>query len=323
MSGGAYDDQTQTTASGSPSLTVSAADPSSNGTLSVKTYIDGQPTSDGASADRNCSTASCTITANGQLDLSALSPGGHFIDVRATDGAGNVDDTSWGIVVGSPAQPMYRSIGDCWKGASRTMAEPTQYNLTPAFSFMPLTELTLGCNPDPSAVATAGTDDVPATVPYVSESFGTCQPDIATAEGGCAPPLTIQFWPNCARNEHSYSVPDPTTGADELMANTDLNLGQMTASMLPQIQQAIGGSSQLIPTSAIGVLASKLSQMSAASYEGGTRVEVYAGSTTIVIFADNPVVADLAAAAASLRAASSGLPTDNLTADALGQGCGS
>lgn len=101
----------------------------------------------------------------------------------------------------------------------------------------------------------------------MSAIYGTCD-DVS---GDCAPPLEIQSWPSCARSASSYDTVAPD--------GTDLE---------PSTAFAASGS---VPS---------------ASFEGGTRQEVYLPSVTVVIFATNAAVARSAADAVAIAAAGSG-----------------
>lgn len=83
--------------------------------------------------------------------------------------------------------------------------------------------------------------------------YGDCIPPqdaLGSYDGGCPPPVQVQVWPACKRNPASY-----------------------TQDMLSPIgdKQTVRG----VP---------------AASYEGGRRLEVQTGTSTVVIFADAELV---------------------------------
>ncbi len=325
VSGPAYDSRLQQTASGNLTLNVNATDSdashATSGTTSIQTLVDGQATASGPNASQPCSSGGCNLSASGNVNYDSLSPGAHTVEIRATDAAGNVGEEDFVVVTGSPDQ-IYRQIDDCWTGGTApTMASPQMIDLGATFDSLPLSDASLDCNPNPSAVAAAGTDAVPNTVPYASLSYGDCQLDPNEPEhAGCAPPLTIQYWPQCARNEGSYFVPAPD-GSDQAMENTDVALDQLPGPLFSQVQQALTQESSLLP--AINADLSGLALLPAASYEGGTRVEIYSGTTTIVIFANDPALANLATSAVALRLLANGLKMDPYTANprALGSGC--
>jgi hypothetical protein len=102
---------------------------------------------------------------------------------------------------------------------------------------------------------------------YVSTIYGTCNP----IPDGCGPPLDIQSAPECARNPRSYEqnpgfVPSP--GEPEEPAEA-----------LPLVKLS---PAPWIPASSV---------------ENGRRIEIYAGGTTVVIFADDSGLAHRAAEA--------------------------
>lgn len=95
----------------------------------------------------------------------------------------------------------------------------------------------------------------PATVPFSLAVYGDCTP---APEEGCAPPLEIQTWPECRRNMASYSITDAAGNQQPY----------------PHVQSALAA------TPAIPV----------ATFDQGTRTEIYTGPSTIVVFAENPSV---------------------------------
>jgi hypothetical protein len=83
------------------------------------------------------------------------------------------------------------------------------------------------------------------TARYVSFVYGECRPP--SRESGCAPPAEIQVWPVASRSLDSYRSPAPVTPVP-----------------LP------------MPTTIRG--------LPAAFFDHGTRLEIYAPRTTIVLF---------------------------------------
>ena len=84
---------------------------------------------------------------------------------------------------------------------------------------------------------------------WISEAtYGTCD----TSEGGCGPPLEIQSWPECDRNFSSYGVIEPPRA-------------------LSPLKSFFLSGSYKIPTAAF-------------EYGITTRLEMYTGQTTVVIF---------------------------------------
>jgi hypothetical protein len=101
--------------------------------------------------------------------------------------------------------------------------------------------------------------DAPARANYVSYVYGTCPELLEGTETACAPPLEIQSWPGCERSLADYEL---TPG-------------------VPYPREKLG----------------KLDGVPAYSFNDGTRVELYAGPGTIVIFATDPAIVDDAVAA--------------------------
>lgn len=93
------------------------------------------------------------------------------------------------------------------------------------------------------------TDAGPA-VPFTDVIYGTCQ---AASDYGCPAPLEIQSWPECHRNYGSYSN------------------GPVDQQMNPSALTTI----------------STLPGLPAAMFDGGTRLELYTGDTTVVVFGDD------------------------------------
>jgi len=84
-------------------------------------------------------------------------------------------------------------------------------------------------------------------VPYTDYIYGNCH---AVSDYGCAPPIEIQAWPECSRDYAMY--------ADASTTQPTLGSTPVTVSALPGVP--------------------------AASFEGGARLEMYTGNTTVVIF---------------------------------------
>jgi hypothetical protein len=122
----------------------------------------------------------------------------------------------------------------------------TAYNLGRKFAGLPLTSVERFCfAPGPRRHRVGE----PAAVAWTSEAtYGSCD----AREDGCGPPLEIQSWPECDRNFSSYGVIE-SPGA-----------------LSPRKSFFLGGSYK-IPTAAFG-------------YGLTTRLEMYTGQTTVVIF---------------------------------------
>ena len=106
----------------------------------------------------------------------------------------------------------------------------------------------------------------PGRANHVTYIYGDCVVVEPATDGGCAPPLEVQTWPACERNLAEYHDP----AFPEEYTRTEVR----------------------------GV--------PAASFEGGTRFELFAGGSTIVIFGTDP--AQVRRAADSVVADPSGRP---------------
>jgi hypothetical protein len=93
---------------------------------------------------------------------------------------------------------------------------------------------------------------------FVSYIYGTCPELDNGATPMCAPPLEIQTWPACERSLADYELAPGT----------------------PYPYEALGD----------------LKGVPAYSFDQGTRIELYAGNVTIVIFAGDPALAQQAVA---------------------------
>jgi hypothetical protein len=191
----------------------------------------------------------------------------------------------------------------------------TVYDLGPSFAGLPRTDTSQLCSQPPPTVlihhrgqgdgamsdgssrdagdgrdnAGGGQDARPAGVPYTSVLYGDCQ---AQDDQGCPLPLEIQSWPECGRNGGMYG----DSAADNALNPSDA-LQLASAPSIPAL-----------------------------SFEGGTRIELYTGQTTIVVFAGDPSLALQAAdALAQQAAANSEMPAGELSAKAndTAPSCGS
>jgi hypothetical protein len=108
--------------------------------------------------------------------------------------------------------------------------------------------------------------DAPVRANYVSYVYGVCPQVADGTETSCAPPLEIQSWPGCERS----------------LADYELQVG------VPYPHEKLG----------------KMDGVPAYSFDEGTRVELYTGPATIVIFAADPALIDQAVAAIQLEPAS-------------------
>src|SRR5680860_72866 len=96
--------------------------------------------------------------------------------------------------------------------------------------------------------------DGPISANYVSYIYGDCKYlRPAGVEGGCRPPLEIQTWPACQRSLADYTYEGRPYPYEEL---------------------------------------SREDAAEVAGFEEGSRLEVYSGASTIVVFANDPAVAE-------------------------------
>lgn len=152
---------------------------------------------------------------------------------------------------------------------------PGFYALGPSFHGLSAGHKTVACLPSrgPHSV-----DGPRRPTGYVYITYGSCD----FHQGPCRDPLEIQTWPECARNPNSY-VPErgSTQQAQELNPHEGITVP--SAPGLP-----------------------------AAEFEGETRIELYGGGVTVVVFSPDPAVGRRAASAlapAVLARAASKTPT--------------
>lgn len=155
---------------------------------------------------------------------------------------------------------------------------PTRYyDLRRTFAGFKLTSQRDLCIPGAPAGATVASGPSEA-IGYVSLVYGSCTP---TSSDGCVPPLNVQSWPECARDPNSFRPSDRRAAKLEATLNPSKPIRIPTAPWMP-----------------------------AREFEGGRRLEIYSGETTIVVFAANTHLAD-AAGAALARAAADQAPSDS------------
>jgi hypothetical protein len=144
---------------------------------------------------------------------------------------------------------------------------PIAYELGRSFDGLVARHHDYVCNPavNPHLVVSGPS----IAVGYVSTTYGTCD----ASQAGCAPPLDIQNWPECARNPNSYK-PNPGVRLE------------------PEEEQL---SNELNPVERIRM--SRAPWIPALSFEAGTRIELFGGRTTVVVFANAPKLARDAAEA--------------------------
>jgi hypothetical protein len=151
-------------------------------------------------------------------------------------------------------------VGVCPVGAPIPLR---YYDLGPRFAGLKRTSHKEVCNPPPLAGIRVRSGSSGA-VGYVSVTYGTCAPSSAA---GCFPPLEVQSWPECARNPNTFR--EGGTGRET----------QQNA---------------LNPSNAVRFQAA--TRIPAQAFEGGARLEIYSGDTTIVVFAGDRDQASRAAA---------------------------
>jgi hypothetical protein len=139
------------------------------------------------------------------------------------------------------------------KGCSaRTVVPRIAYDLGARFEGLARNPRDYRCFPapkDPSEV----TSGPLVSAAYVSIVYGTCD----SSKGPCAPPLEIQNAPECARNPNSYRPnPGQTGEPGEGVFSRKERMAMNAAPWIPVLR-----------------------------LEGGNRIELFAGRTTVVVFA--------------------------------------
>jgi hypothetical protein len=138
----------------------------------------------------------------------------------------------------------------CQVGAA---APEVAYALEPSVRGLAPESPSYFCLPAPGPLAVSGPR---GPVGYVSVLYGTCD----SSGGPCRPPLEIQSWAECVRNKNSYS---PYPGAS-------LAPGEKPGEVF--------GDSIVLPGA---------SQLPVLSFEEGARLELFAGSTAVVVYAQD------------------------------------
>ncbi len=142
----------------------------------------------------------------------------------------------------------------------------TAYDLGEIFEGLAVTSKEQVCNAPPQGAPIESGPTKP--VGYLDVSYGEC----SNPQGdGCSPPVDVQSWPECARNPNSYSEPAE--------AGAGLALSE-------------------------AIVLAAAPQIPAASLEGGKRIEIYTGPTTVVVFASDAALAKTAANALAAAAVS-------------------
>lgn len=250
-----------------PALSIAATDARS-GVKSVETLVDGVRAD---YVEQGCGGGGCPLNRSYTFDPAVYKEGQHTIDVVTTDLAGNTNKQSWTVDVEATGQdpdtdpatsPPQGSASPAGTATTRA-ATPGLPSGTPVDS-APCTiadatrnfdVFSLGPNfeqlPETDMIRRCDPPDPQeGSANFVSYIYGDCQPDMTDEDPSCAAPLEIQSWPACQRNLASYSQ-----GPD--WATVDYTL--TTVNGLP-----------------------------GATFDDGMRVEVYTGTTTVVIFGGDP-----------------------------------
>jgi YD repeat-containing protein len=106
LSGAAWDSPIQNSTTGTLALHVAATEPTSAnssgptpGVVAIATTVNGQAYPNGPTAQQSCPQGTCSLSADGSIDLSDLNPGDNSVEVDVTDAAGAVTPTEWSIFV--------------------------------------------------------------------------------------------------------------------------------------------------------------------------------------------------------------------------------
>jgi hypothetical protein len=257
-----------------PGISVTNQD-SYSGARSIEILVDGVRVD---YVEQGCSSA-CSQQRTFTLDTTQYRDGEHRIDIVARDQAGNPATRTWTIDIEETGQaapnPSAASAPSATAAFGATSVAPTLLGPLPG-------KLAVSGSPGnvadflPCALANAtsnfpvfslgssfegrttthlirrcATPDPtePVRSNFVSYIYGDCA--VTTqAESSCAPPIEIQSWPACERNLALYAL---TPEALRLPYNT-----------------------------------TTLNGLPSTVFEDGTRIEIYTGVSTIVLFGDDP-----------------------------------
>ncbi len=188
---------------------------------------------------------------------------------RLTGVAELVVAATLGALLAGGSPPAHADGPPSARCRERAPAWMHRFSLGTSFAGLPRTDTSLECDRVPKIkVARIVGDQPPDQTPYWSVLYGDCD---AESEAGCGLPLEIQSWPECARNLATHSPAD-----DDLPARV-------------ATPYRIAGYERL-PAARVG--------------DGW--LEIYAGTTTIVVFADADRLARRAARAIAPAAAREG-----------------
>lgn len=196
-SGDLYDRHDNTVVHGTWDLSGEATDVGA-GVTRIAVYVDDSPlTLDGGQTAEGgmevgavsaaCPQGACRLALDdAPFDTSEYADGNHAIRLRATDGAGNVTDSTFRISITPPD-------ANCSSPSFDT------YNAGPEADGKPMSDAERTCQTaDPEADA-----DRQDQVTYV---YGTCEPQGDDEDsGGCQPPIEVQSSPLCERHWQLYS----------------------------------------------------------------------------------------------------------------------
>lgn len=174
---------------------------------------------------------------------------------------------------------------------------PQRYDLGTSFAGMPRTALTLECDAPnlPPGVSVEG-GPPPGTV-YWDAVYGDCSAD---SEDGCPYPVEVQSWAECLRNESSYITPnDP---ADDPGNAQTVPAGDSESTTTSNDDDESNPWDEVVMPG--------YGQLPVVSFDDGTRIEIYAGRTTVVIFGDTAAHAMKATTALAPTLAADGADFD-------------
>jgi hypothetical protein len=245
-------------------LLIRATD--SGGVVSSRIRIDGQAPAPDADKNQSCDTAAgCSLSHDYLQQIQPLSAGDHTVTVTIEDIAGRQTTDSWQIQVDDPENPPADEDPDAPSDApsSRSDSDTTQYKpCESAGASVPFSMYSLGqAFEGLSATAALRRCDDPypgeqVRANYVSYVYGGCTitPADDVDDERCVPPLEVQSWPACERSLADISLDVADSVLDALRPG-------------PFVQR------RNVPTSL---------------FENALRLEVYTGTSTIVIFGTDP-----------------------------------
>ncbi len=206
------------------------------------------------------------------------------------------------------AQPGAADTDDPTLCPAEAASQTARYDLGRAFAGYPLTDASPQCSfiEAPSDVPVDGGPS-PGTA-FWSAIYGSC---VAQGDEGCPYPLEVQSWPECARNLGSYRLADDPIDGEPGDTDDDADGAAISSA------DAAGPAWE-------PYMLEGYPDLPAAAFEGGTRLELYAGRTAVVIFADSDKLAARAARALApaVSRESRGRSSQELQALAIGQSGG-